>query len=177
MTEFLSDDSILMHKEYVRISRLKYSIIEEDIPQIKGKSIKEINRLNLSSTDRECINKLLPEILLHELYFTSFSHVKYQTMGCISKKYRNTADILNSIYKSAIGTDHGFVALCCIKADLEIICGSNYMDFFTSGEPVISVDVCEHAYFSDYGFDKERYLINALPYLNMEKVDKILKNG
>ena len=35
---------------------------------------------------------------------------------------------------------------------------------------VRAIDVCEHAYFADYGFDKQRYLISALPYLDITKL-------
>ena len=38
------------------------------------------------------------------------------------------------------------------------------------GTPILAVDVCEHTYFMDYGFDKQRYLIQSLPYLNLAKL-------
>ena len=32
------------------------------------------------------------------------------------------------------------------------------------------VDVCEHAYFMDYGYNRERYLLSSLPYLDIAKL-------
>ena len=41
-------------------------------------------------------------------------------------------------------------------------------------EPILAVDICEHVYFLDYGFDKERFLCRFLPYLSLSKIDQFL---
>ena len=37
---------------------------------------------------------------------------------------------------------------------------------------VLAVDLSEHAYFTDYGFDKSEYVRNLLPYLDLSILDK-----
>ena len=36
--------------------------------------------------------------------------------------------------------------------------------------PALAIDVSEHAYFLDYGFDKQRYIMAALPFLDLSKL-------
>ena len=44
MNLFLSEENIKRHLEHLRTQKLKYSILEKSVPELKGKSIKEILR-------------------------------------------------------------------------------------------------------------------------------------
>ena len=47
---------------------------------------------------------------------------------------------------------------------------------FLRYEPVLAVDMYEHAYFNDYGFEKEKYLRTSLEYLDLERLASALDN-
>ena len=34
----------------------------------------------------------------------------------------------------------------------------------------LTLDICEHAYFRDYGFNKEKYIRSAVAHLNLSKL-------
>jgi superoxide dismutase len=42
------------------------------------------------------------------------------------------------------------------------------------GKPILALDLCEHAYFGDYAFCKERYIKEALRYINTDVFNSIL---
>ena len=42
---------------------------------------------------------------------------------------------------------------------------------FINYEPILALDLYEHAYFNDYGFNRDRYLRSALEYLDLERLN------
>ena len=167
ITEFLSEESIALHKEYVRQKRLKYSIIESYLPAIKGAMVSDIPRLGLSKRDRTDVLELLPEIALHEIYFASFSDTRYVRSEAVSRTFGSEAAYLNRLFSLAKNSDRGFLTVG--RGGVASVV-TNLTDAFINGYPVLAVDLCEHAYFLDYGFDKERYLVSCLSYLDLTKI-------
>ena len=49
---FLSEESVAIHKEYLRMIKLKYSILECAIGKINGMDINEILSMNLNQKDK-----------------------------------------------------------------------------------------------------------------------------
>ena len=175
MTEFLSEENIGLHQEYVRKLSLKYSILEKSIDGLKGKKVAEILRGRYSRADLKDILSLLPEIELHEIYFSSFAKKKNLTSLRIREAFGNEASFLNELYKLGMALSFGFVSVNIRGAKIENFALNDYAACFTLGTPFLVIDVCEHAYFQDYGFDKQSYLINALAHLDLAKIDGILK--
>ncbi len=170
MTDFFSEDSIILHNEYLRIKKLKYSILEKSIKGIKGKGVTDILRMRLNKAEKSEILQLLPEIILHDIFFDSFTDCKYCNIDSPGNRYKSSYGLLNDIYREAMSISHGFVTVSLCRGEINVSASENYVELLQYEMPILSVDVCEHAYFYDYRFDKERYLLNALPYLNLSKI-------
>ena len=175
MTEFLSEENIELHREYMRKCALRYSILEKSISGIKDKRTNEILLMKLSKAEQRDILALLPELELHRLYFESFDKQKNSMSACVRAQFGSEAAFLNTIYRCASQLEYGFVTVNIQSGKIECITVRNFVECFTHGAPVLAIDICEHAYFRDYGFDKHSYLVNALSYLKLNAIDKILK--
>ena len=171
MEWFLSEESIALHKEYVRDLKLRYSILEKSIDGIKGKNCNEILSLRLERDCARDIMMLLPEIELHNMFFSSFSINANNTSSVVRKQYGNESEFLSEMYKAGMSLNHGFLAVLQNRSKLEILPVFDYFDVVGKGRLVIALDICEHVYFSDYGFNKKAYLINAIRYLNLSRID------
>ena len=66
--------------------------------------------------------------------------------------------------------EYGFVCVYSCNGKVSIKGGGDFLSLCLPYLPLVCIDVCEHAYFLDYGFDKERYLKSALPYLDITKL-------
>ena len=170
MDRFFSEENIDCHKQYVRDKRLKYSIIESSFPQLKGAKIEDIHRMRISQRDKRDAIDLLSEITLHEIYFSSFCECAYPRSGLVTDMYGNESVFLNFLYRECASLNYGFVCVYLYGKRIAVAKHSSCERALYSGTPVLAVDVCEHAYFTDYGFDKQRYLIQSLPYLNLAKL-------
>ena len=170
MNKFLSEESIALHREYVRDKRLKYSIIENSVNGLKGASVADLYRIKMTDRDRRDSIALMTEIRLHEIYFLSFTDCIYSRSDAVSEIYGSEASFLNELYKKCLNQRYGFV---CVYSSSGRILIDGFYDFesaFYRGEPSLAVDVCEHAYFMDYGYNRERYLLSSLPYLDIAKL-------
>ena len=174
MTEFLSEGNIELHREYTRGCALRYSILEKSIPGISNKSMDEILRMPLSRAERGDILSLLPELELHRLYFLSFAKEKNPMSARIREQFGSEVAFLNLLYRLAMGIEYGFIVVRARGRKIECLATKDYSECFMRGTPMLAIDVCEHAYFRDYGFDKRGYLVNALPYLNINAIDQYL---
>ena len=172
MLQFLTEENLKIHKEYLRQKKLKLSIFEKSIEGIKNKNIKEISRQKLNKQDKVEILELMSDIALHELFFSSFGENKYPPSLSVKECFTTETAFLNSVYRAALGINYGFVTvfLRCGRVVIETTEAELYRSFLYSS-PVLAIDVSEHSYFLDYGFDKERYLYSALPYLSLDKLN------
>ena len=172
MTEFLSEENLALHREYLRTCSLKYSILEKSIRGISRKQVTEILGMRLPRAQRNDVLALLPEIELHELYFKSFCDIKNVRSSLVCERFVSEAGFLNYLYRLGMGLDHGFVTVNVKGDKIECMATDDYASCYTTGIPVLAIDLCEHAYFYDYGFDKSGYLINALPYIDLTRIDE-----
>ena len=44
-------------------------------------------------------------------------------------------------------------------------------------EPVLVIDTCEHAYYGDYGFDRDQYVRRAFSAIDLSRLDKMSLNS
>ena len=169
---FVSEENLLLHKNYVRDLELKYSILNKSISNLANKNIKDIY---YSSFERDIKTEalgLLYEIEMHKLYFSSFSSDKsYISSEKVKSLYKNEANFLNAIYKYAFKCNHGFVFAYLKRGKIEIAEGSVERLVWSYSEPKLCLDVCEHSYYGDFGFDKKRYLLSSIPYLKLDVFD------
>ena len=170
MNQFLSEENTNMHREYIRQKRLKYSILEDSVRGIRGADIWDLYRLKISERDRADSIGLLTEIKLHDIFFSSFSTVRYQRSPRVASIYGNEAAFLNQLYRLSLTQRYGFVCVYDVNSRIFAKGFDDYEKAFEPGEPLLTIDVCEHAYFMDYGYDKDRYLLAMLPYLDVAKL-------
>ena len=168
MNEFLSEENISLHREYARKKQLEMSILESSIPGLSGASLADIRRMRLTPRDRSDALLLKAETLMHSVFFSSFSNVRYPHSEYAVRAFGSEAAFLNEVYKLALAQPYGFVAV--FDTGRDIIKSVLDARDIQKAQPILAIDVCEHAYFADYGFDKQRYLISALPYLDITKL-------
>lgn len=173
MNAFLSKESISMHKEYLKCQSLKYSILEKSVPRIKGYDMNSIYTMSISRDVKEEAIRLKKEIYLHECYFDSFSYNSLVSKA-VNAYYSSDADFRYRLFRMACERDSGFVCISLDKRGVPIIYAeSKSNSTLFKADPVLALDICEHSYFFDYGFNREEYFKRAISYLNLSKLDNM----
>ena len=171
MRLFLSDENIKSHFDYINKQKLRFSILQKSCSELNSCCYKEIYRKKLPFDIKKQALTLICDIKTHELFFNSFSQPRYICKNI--KRYFSSQDrLIYEMLSLAREVDYGFIFVCLDKAGKPIICsGENKTDIFIKYEPILAIDLYEHVYFKDYGFNKEKYLSNALGYLNLKILD------
>ena len=125
----------------------------------------------MNKKDKEDVLRELSNIALHNVFFASFGQNEYPKSSAAVLCFGNEAALLNKIYELAVKLDFGFVCVYCENKKIEVYGSQDRVRLLSYGMPRLAVDVCEHAYFLDYGFDKSRYLLRALPYLKLNELN------
>lgn len=166
---FLGEENIKMHVGYMKSLKHMYSINEKSIPEIRGKRMEQIAGLGLS---RRLVSELLAlgsEIKLHECYFSSFASVP-SASKLLRKHYGSENSFCYELLGVAKGASGGFLCVFLdsrgrpvprLVAPTGLKIGEN---------PILALDLQEHAYFLDYGFKREEYLRASISYLNIAKL-------
>ena len=167
MRSFLSESNIKEHLSYLRTLRLRLSIIEKSIPELKGASGEKIIRMNLKRGAKEEALNLHRRIRLHEIYFSSFTEVP-KPSPILRKHYSSESGFVYEIKKCALGMDCGYIY---VYKDQKGIPRFRSLlipdDGIFRDKPVLSLDLFEHAYLFDYGFAFDRYLDGALSHIDL----------
>jgi Fe-Mn family superoxide dismutase len=166
----LSEENLDINREYLRMKRLKYSILEKSINGIKDKDIHNITRQKLNREDKKDVLELLSDITLHDIFFSSFCDNTFLSHHSIRAFYGSEAGFLNEVYRECMSLSQGFVCVYQDEGRIRISGSSDNVGLFKLGTPILAIDIFEHAYFLDYGFDKDRYLRSALPYFDISKL-------
>lgn len=172
MLGFLSEENVNAHKEYHRSLRLKYSILEKSIIGIKNKTPREIIRQKLKSDDKREVLGLLSEIILHDVFFSSFGYGEDFSLQTLNETFGSRAAFLFKLLSDGMKLKYGFVCAYSDKEKIWVDSSSDMKNLTVGFIPAVAIDVCEHAYFSDYGFDKERYLRAAISRLDLSRLAK-----
>ena len=169
ITLILSEEAIQRHREYTRNLRLKYSILQKSEAMINSLNIRDIpwQKLNLNLA-REAFS-LLSELSLHECFFASFTEKELLPLPPTVREYESAAELLNHLDRlSYTDNDGGFLVV--YKSRGKTVVGRIFPPYreLLTFTPLLAIDLYEHAYFSDYGFDRGRYLVSALSHLNLD---------
>ena len=97
MNEFLSEENISLHREYVRKKQLELSILESSIPGLSGASVADIWHMRLTRRDRQDALALKLETLMHGIFFSSFSGVSHPRSEYVTRSFGSEAAFLNEI--------------------------------------------------------------------------------
>ncbi len=175
--DFVSKANKSIHKEYLRQLRLRLSIFEKSYPWIKGKNTKEIARGGLKSDERDELIRLKGEILAHEIYFSSFG----ESSGAPSlrKEYGSEASFLYNLFCEAKKCRNGGFLLIYIdkRGKINSYIGNDYYKLFDECVPCLAIDLCEHAFFYDYLFEREKYIKSAISRLNLSKIENMVEKA
>ena len=168
LSEFLSERNLQLHNEYLENCRMRLSILEKSGYSISKKSYPELCRSRLGGARDEILH-LAREVYLHELFFDSLG-MAGDCAECLKSGYRSVAGFLYELERAAMASDGGFLLVTRGKSGVSI----SHNIGITSGmrsEPCLALDLAEHAYFLDYGFDKLAYVRAALSRLRLSKLN------
>ncbi len=173
INKFISEDAIGLHKNYLENLKLEYSILEKSVPEIKNMSISALKKArNLRYKDE--IIRIKVDLECHKLFFSSFGN-EFQSSDVIKKAYGTEASFIYDICNEAKQRETcGFLIIGLVKGRIFKYAGQDLEDVFIKATPILAIDLYEHSYFLDYGFDKSAYLEKATKYLNLNKIDKFL---
>lgn len=163
---FSSERTCKLHKEYLEKIKLQYTILEKSFPCIVRKDIFDIRKMRLKYKDE--ILSLKCDIMCHELFFDSFGQ-RNQSSGTVIDNFGSEAAFLYEIFSQAKKAENCFAFICLHGKRVNFSFGMPEL-LLKLSNPVLTLDLCEHAYFLDYGFDREEYLRRMLPYLNLNKL-------
>ena len=167
---FVSERALSLHKEYVEAERLRLSVIEKTYPELSGRSARDI--LRTKCADKREAARLKLNISCHELYFSSFGG-QYAASEAIRRSYGSEATFLYKLGKFAEECGERFAFIYADGKAVRVRGGDEWSLLRIDEGPLV-IDLFEHAYFLDYGFDKKAYIKNLLPYLDLSLLDKKL---
>lgn len=166
MRLFLSEDNIKNHLEHLHTQRLRLSILEKSVPQIKGKTITEIWRMGIDRDIKNEASSLIWYIKSHECFFNSFTETPERCKR-LEKHYSSREKFLYDLFMMANDRDCGFLYVYNdMQGKPQTVYSTGNDGAYIKFEPILAIDTYEHTYFTDYGYNKERFLRNALAYLN-----------
>lgn len=167
---FLTEDNVRLHKEYLKNQRLKLSILEKSVPQIKSKTVSEISKMRIKPAVKSEAAFLISDILSHECYFRSFC-VESARCKALRDYYSSEASFCYELFCYAKEWKQGFAYVMWNGSGRPVIKHSDKAPLaFLTEQPLLALDLCEHAYFYDYGFDKDEYLRRAIAHLDLSRL-------
>ena len=175
--KFLSNESIVRHKAYLHERKLLLSVLYKSSPEICGKGGVEIMRSKRTLKYGEEALELISEIELHELYFRSFSDLLAPSLP-VRERFGSEANFLYELEMLSRAERCGFLLVYADSKNKLSFCIENgYEILFSKIKPLLAIDLWEHAYFYDYGFDRKKYLKSALASLDFGKINDFYKSS
>lgn len=172
MNMFVSEESINKHLEHLRSYRLRLSILEKSLPELKGKEMWQIIRSGLGREVKEEALGLHWYIRAHECFFNSFTEVPKRS-ELINKYYSSRERFVYDLYLEAMKKEYGFLFVYIDRGVPKTVFATAFDRALIKFSPILALDLYEHTYFSDYGFSKDRFLRAALMYFDTARLDDI----
>ena len=165
---FISERALSIHKKYIEDEKARLSLFEKTYPDICSNDINGILRSRCK--EKTEILRIALNIRCHEIYFSSFDKL-YTSSSAVRSTYKTEASFLYEIQKYATNFNNDFIFIYSDGEKVFIRGGDELVLLKTFGN-VLAIDLKEHAYFLDYGFDRCEYVRRLLPYLNLSILDK-----
>ena len=102
-------------------------------------------------------------------FFSSFSK-RNQRSERICREFGSEASFLHRVFCECERVNSGFLLVYEEYGRIKLFCGNDYKRIICENKVLLAVDLCEHAYFFDYFFDKRAYLTGAISYLDLRKL-------
>ncbi len=173
---FLQERTISLHTEYINKLKLEWSVIEKEYPSLVGVTAAEMVVKKKKGAPIEAI-KLKCMIELHDIYFSSFSKHTFTQSNALRKCFGAESTLLNTLYRLGCGMDCGYLGIGIKRGEIFAFANKECEDVFMRGKPLMVIDMFEHAYFLDYGFDRSKYLLEAIKHLDLPLIDKYLSEN
>lgn len=165
---FFSEIAAREHIAYRRLLSAKLSLLQKSFPGRGNLTAREIALAGFRGAERETV-ALAREIVLHDVFFSSFS-AKQGKVPAALHRYSSDAAFRYDLFLTAKGARDGFLCVFCNRRGDACFEIASPPDFRLTVLPRLAVDLAEHAYFYDFGFDQERYLSVALSCLDLSKL-------
>ena len=174
MHSFLSPESVTEHLEYYRKLLLRRSIAEKSIPEVRGADWHSLSGRGLPTGIVREVAPLLYECESHRLYFSSFCEVEPDSPSMSASG--DVAGFIYDVYKACSEARSDFMTIYVdpLRRDILLDCDTYNVRVLRRCVPVLALDICEHAYFRAYGFDRDRYIREAVRHFDLEKITKVL---
>ncbi len=166
---FLTEENVNLHKRHLEDLRLSHSINEKSMPRIAGMLPSEVMRCGIPADVRSEVVANLLDIRAHELYFSSFCHSR-KRVDAIRRYYSSEDAFLYDAFSLAKGENLGFLIFYTGPRGEPKFTVARDLSLLLRTPARLAVDLFEHAYFLDYGFDREKYLRAALEHLDIERL-------
>lgn len=167
---FLSQDNLTLHTSYIKRLKHKLSILEKSYEGIKGKSIRELMRAKLPSDIKTEALELLSDIESHKLFFDSFTD-KHNKCNVIRGLYPSEESFLYEVYEKAMRSHGDFLYILLDTREHPLtVCDVGLLELYPRYTPKLCIDLSEHSYFLDYGFEREGYIRAAVSHLDLIKL-------
>lgn len=170
--KLISDGALAMHRERLRTLKLRYSVFEKSYRSLCGCTDDRIrHQKGIPPSELEELLHLKGDILAHELYFSCFFS---GNPLCITVPHSapSPAELKYRIFCNALSGEGFFILFADGRGRMDFYSGNSPFPIFERYKALLAIDLCEHAYFYDYGFDKESYLRSALNLINFSKNEK-----
>ena len=168
--KFLSERNLEMHREYLNELTLKYRIFEKSYKELCGADLAGILKAKISAKEREEAARLYAQVLAHRIFFSSFGE-RNQKSERIKKEYGSVSGFLFDIFSKASSAESGFLFIYEDRGRVVSSVEAELVGILKRKRVLLALDLFEHAYFYDYGFKKEDYIMNAVAYLDLSKID------
>lgn len=169
--DFISEKNLALHKEQVGRDILRLGILERSVPEIQTAQPRELFRMRVRGIDMRAAAELKASILLHRIFFDSFSDKAFAPSAAIRRRFGSERALCELMLREGLGKRMGFAALLRSDGGISTAVSESALEILSLGEPLLAIDLSEHAYYGDFGFDKEAYLRAALSHLKLGIAD------
>ena len=126
--------------------------------------------MKLDAKLKEEVIYLLWQIQSHEIFFDSFSCERAK-IDLKNTPYGSSEGLLYELYRLGVNREGGFLYVSVDRGGQISVCHVSRPDrYFMLNPPRLCIDLSEHTYFSDYHFEKDRFLKNALNNLDLGRL-------
>ena len=170
MQRFLSDISIGRHRAYLSDMEARYRILRKDAPGLPDLSEDFCTRRRAFSG---CFRAraLYTDIFLHRMFFSCFTG--HCNAPKDARKIEKISAFLSGVYRAALLAQGDFLLLSADgRGRLSLSSGRDVVFALCRERPLVCLDLAEHVYCYDYGFDKRGYLRAALSNLDLSLISE-----
>ncbi len=175
MREFLSEDNLNLHLSHMKTIGHRYSILKKSTEGLIANSVAEVKKCRIPASVKDEAISLFSYIEAHKIFFDSFAHIS-QRCNNVRKYFGSEERCLYEVLTLAKSNEHCFVYVYIDSKRRVRIEAAAPQEIHTFS-PILAIDLYEHSYFYDYGFDKNKYLQSAISRLNIEKLDNALSSS